>query len=81
MFGSDINQYPQQPFLTLLREHILKLMTGEVDSLIKLVGACGTSSSIDSHITYYFLKSAFDVSEKVLLILAKTNPTPDLREQ
>jgi len=33
-------------------EHILKLMTGMLDRLTKLVGACETSSSIGSHITY-----------------------------
>ena len=60
---------------------ILRVMRSVLDRVILLVGACGTSSSIVSHITYYFLNSAFDVSEKVLLILAKTNPTPDLREQ
>ena len=66
----------QRPSLTLLQEHILQLMTGEVDRAILLVGACGTSSSIDSHITYYFLNSAFDVLGRVQLILTKRNPTP-----
>ena len=41
------------------------MMTGVLDRVILLVGACGTSSSIDSHKTNSFLKSAFEVSEKV----------------
>ena len=49
-------------------------MTGVLDRLIELVGASGTSSSIDSHITYSFLKSAFDVQIKVLAVVAKTMP-------
>ena len=53
------------------------MMNGVLDRLIELVGACGTSSSIDSHKTYSFLKSAFDVLGRVQLILAKTNATPD----
>jgi hypothetical protein len=51
-------------------------MVNVLDRLIKLVGACGTSSSTDSHATYSFLNSAFDASERILLILTKKNPTP-----
>ena len=73
----QLNSYRESRiWLTLQQEHILQLMAGVLYRLIKLVGACGTSSSIDSHITYSFLNSAFDVQIKVLLILTKTNATP-----
>jgi hypothetical protein len=48
---------------------ILQLMVSKLDRLIKLVDACGTSSSTDSHITYSFFKLASHVSERVLLII------------
>ncbi len=65
-----------QPYLTPQQEHILQLMTNVLGRVILLVGACGTSSSIDSHITYSFLNSAFDVWIKVLIILTQKNATP-----
>ena len=55
----------QRPSLTPQQEHILRVMNDVSDRVILLVGACGTSSSIDSHKTNSFLKSAFEVSEKV----------------
>ena len=58
------------------QEHILQLMTDVLDRAIKLVGACETSSSIDSHKTNSFLNSAFDVWIKVLIILTETNAIP-----
>ena len=51
-------------------------MVGVLYRLIKLVGACGTSSSTDSHITYLFFKLASDVSGKVQIIIQTVLPTP-----
>lgn len=66
----QLNSYRESRiWLPQQQEHILQLMVSVLDRLIKLVGACGTSSSTDSHIIYSFLKLASDVSERVLLII------------
>jgi hypothetical protein len=60
---------------------ILQLMIGALGKVIRLVGVCGTSSSIDSHKTNSFLIQLLMCLRRVQLILTKTNPTPGLREQ